>query len=107
MSKFMEFYGRVCADDSLKAEFARIMKECGVPGSTSLGDLDERVLAALKPLALRAGFNFGTDEALAYFSKKEEDALSDFELEAVAGGSKDPKVESFIHDPKGRFNTNG
>jgi hypothetical protein len=109
MSKFVDFYNKINSDDALRAEFARVMKEQGVVEGTSFEDLDEKVLAALEPVASRAGVNFNLSEALAYFSKKEGGELSDFELEAVAGGAKrvPDKVEYTWVDSTGSYTGGG
>ncbi|MDR1472884.1 MAG: hypothetical protein LBS75_10225 [Synergistaceae bacterium] len=108
MSKFVEFYNKVRSDDSLRAEFAGVMKEQGVAVGAKFTDLDEKVLAALEPLALRAGIGFKLDEAIEYFSRKEDGVLSDFELEAVAGGAKYiPEVEYIYQDAEGSHSSNG
>ncbi|MDR3280639.1 MAG: hypothetical protein LBT23_09000 [Synergistaceae bacterium] len=105
MSKFVDFYNKINLNDALRTEFTRVMKERGVPEGTSFEDLDEGTLAALEPVANRAGISFKLSEALAYFSKKEGGELSDFELEAVAGGAKcvPDKVEYTWVDSTGSY----
>jgi hypothetical protein len=108
VNKFSEFYDKVRADDMLRAEFSRVMKEHGIEAGIAFPNLDRGTLADLEPLALRAGISFKLDEAADYFSRKEEGTLSDFELEAVAGGAKYmPAVEYVYQDKDGRHSSNG
>lgn len=81
MDKMKELYAKVAGDAALQAKFAEIMKD-----AEAAGEATKEKLAAF---AKEAGFEVSFDEAQEFFktlSEKKEGALSDAELDMVAGG---------------------
>ncbi len=82
MSKMQELYEKVAGDSALQAKFAEIMKEAEKDGEAVT---KEKLVAFAK----EAGFDVSFEEVREYFktlSETEEGALSDAELDSVAGG---------------------
>ncbi len=77
-----ELYEKVAGDSALQAKFAEIMKEAEKDGEAVT---KEKLVAFAK----EAGYEVSFDEAQEFFkalSEKKEGALSDAELDSVAGG---------------------
>ena len=86
MSKFAEFYAKLQSDEATKKAFAAAAKEKGIANGTAFSDLNDAQITALIPVAKGAGFDFTVKELKEYFKKGEDGALSEDELEMVAGG---------------------
>jgi predicted ribosomally synthesized peptide with nif11-like leader len=87
MEQMKELYEKVAGDAALQAKFDEIMK--------GAEEADEAVKEKLTAFAKEAGYEVSYEEAREYFKAlagQEEGALSDMELDAVAGGKKKPKT---------------
>ena len=89
MNKFKQFYDKINGDAEIGAELKKVLNEHKLPEGTPFADLNDEQLAALIPVAEKAGLKFTLEEVKEYFAKIGGGALSDDELEAVAGGKSD------------------
>jgi hypothetical protein len=84
MEKMKELYMKIAADPALQAKFAAIMKEAAEAG--------EATKEKLTTFAKEAGYDVSLEEAREYFKSlaaqatQKDGALSDAELDTVAGG---------------------
>jgi hypothetical protein len=83
MDKMKELYAKVAEDSILQAQFAEIMKD-----AAEAGEVTKEKLTAF---AKEAGYDVSLEEAQEYFKPlvltgQNEAALSDAELDMVAGG---------------------
>ena len=92
MSKFKQFYDKINSDTEIGAELKKVLNEQKIPDGTPFEDLNDEQLAALIPVAEKAGLKFTLGEVKEYFAKVGGGALSDDELESVAGGKSDGPV---------------
>ena len=83
MSKFMDFYSKVTADEESFKEFKEIVLKYNAPG-TALENVTEETLEALEPLAKKMGFEISAAEAKEYLGGEAE--MSEDDLDNVAGG---------------------
>ena len=79
MSKFEDFYSKLMTDTALRSKLAEII------GDRSITEVDDETLEKIGALAKEAGFDITLAEAKEYLSANEI-AVSDEELDAVAGG---------------------
>ncbi|MDD3169014.1 MAG: Nif11 family protein [Eubacteriales bacterium] len=88
MSKMNELYQKVTADSDLQARFNRIM-------ATAEKDGAEATEAKLTDFAKAAGYEISVEEMNAFFkdlAEKENGALSESELDMVAGGKSTGQI---------------
>jgi predicted ribosomally synthesized peptide with nif11-like leader len=82
MSKMNELYEKVAASSTLQEKFAEIIKNAEVAG-------EEATKEKMVDFAKEAGYDVTVDELQKFFKglvESEEGALSDVELDQVAGG---------------------
>lgn len=82
MSKMKELYAKVAGDAALQAKFAAIINEAEKAGEAATKE-------KLSAFAKDAGYEVSLEEAQEFFAtlaEKKEGALSEEELDAVAGG---------------------
>lgn len=92
MSKMKELYEKVAADSALQAKFAAIMKDTKAAGEAAA---KERLTAFAK----EAGYDITMEEMQEFFkglTESKEGALSDTELDQVAGGKNPEGIELSI-----------
>lgn len=82
MEKMKELYEKVAKDSALQAKFSEIMKDAEKAGAEAT---EKKLMAFVK----EEGYDISIDEMQAFFkelSEQKDGALSDMELDMVAGG---------------------
>ena len=86
MSKVADFYAKVSADESVRAQVEKVI------GSTNVSELSDEQLQKIGEIAKGLGFDISLADAKEYL-KSVEGELSDAALNAVAGGGTDNKCK--------------
>lgn len=92
MSKMKELYEKVAADSALQTKFAAIMRDAKAAG-------EEATKGRLTVFAKEAGYDITMEEMQEFFkdlAESKEGALSDAELDQVAGGKSEKGIELSI-----------
>ena len=79
MDKFEEFYNKAMADEQAKSELKAVFD------GKKIGELSDEELLKVVIIAEKLGFAITLEEAKAYFAREDEE-LSDDDLDKVAGG---------------------
>lgn len=85
MSEYADFSEKITANPELAAELEKILKANNVTAEELLSGFSDDTIRELFSFAKKTGFDVTFAEIMAFAN---EAALSDDELEAIAGGSK-------------------
>jgi len=93
MEKMKELYGNVAKDSTLRTKFEEIMKNAADAGPEKTGE-------ELISFAKEAGYEVSIEEVREFFQSligHKDGALSDAELDAVAGGKNEPAPPNSVN----------
>lgn len=85
MKKITEFYAKAISNEGTKAKLNEIL------GGKPINEADDKQLKKIGELAKELGFEITVEEAKDYLSNNA--ALGDDDLDAVAGGHKNPECK--------------
>lgn len=100
MSKMMELYDKVTADFTLQEKFLEIINSAPDSGSEITGQ-------KLSDFAKDAGYEISLDEMKAFFeemAESKEDALTESELDMVAGGKGNNNITRLFNKTESQMN---